>query len=73
MIGAPRKVFGSDLGTACIGVFEHILYWYFRLCWLIVSPLVILVVSVGFVYGLVTGSWNYPVWVGDVSVLTIHH
>ena len=43
-----------------------ILHWFFRLCWTFISPLIILVVFIAYLYSLATSKITYSTWV-DVS------
>ncbi|XP_078482724.1 sodium- and chloride-dependent transporter XTRP3 [Ciona intestinalis] len=44
-----------------------ILYYYFRLCWFIISPVILLVVFGAYLYTTATGQLQYSAWVGDGS------
>jgi len=54
MIGGPKSIAG------------WILHWYFRLCWLVISPVVLVVVTVAYIYTTAIGQFTYSGWDGDV-------
>jgi len=56
MIGGPKSVAG------------YCLHWYFRLCWTFISPLVLFVVFVAYLYVQVTEPIRYEAWVDGESV-----
>ena len=55
MIGGPKSVGG------------WILHWYFRICWTFISPIVLAVVFVAYLYTFVIGEFSYAGKAADVS------
>jgi len=52
MIGGPKTVMG------------WILHYYFRICWTFLSPIILLVVFVAYIYVTASSSFDYTVWRG---------
>lgn len=58
MIGRPKSFAGWCL------------FYYFRICWVVISPLALLVVLIAFVYSMSTGTLEYSRWLGDGTTET---
>ena len=55
MIGRPKSFLGWCL------------FYYFRICWVVVAPIALLVVLIAFAYSMATSTLDYTRWIGDVS------
>jgi len=70
MFGAPRPFKGS-LGQKILSFLEWFLFYYFRICWLVISPVLLIVVCGGYVYTLVIGDWEYSARLADASTVDL--
>nr|XP_039265171.1 sodium- and chloride-dependent transporter XTRP3A-like [Styela clava]XP_039265172.1 sodium- and chloride-dependent transporter XTRP3A-like [Styela clava] len=61
MIGRPKSIMG------------WILFYYFRICWVFISPVALLVVLIAFVYDIASSTLDYDAWIGDGTIESLEY